>query len=234
MDSKVLHKISYGLYIIGAKKNELINAQTANTVVQISADPVTVAVSINKQNLTHEYILSGGYLTISILEQNAPLSLIGLFGFKSGRETDKFAEVSYSTTANGLPYITGHSLAYMEAKVIDQLDAGSHTIFLGQVTAAEILKEGEPMTYAYYHQLKRGSTPPATPTYQETQQRTIKEERSDQKMDKYVCTVCGYVYDPEKGDPENNIAPGTPFADLPEDWVCPVCGVGKDEFEKEN
>ena len=60
------------------------------------------------------------------------------------------------------------------------------------------------------------------------------EERSDKKMDKYVCTVCNYVYDQEAGDPENNIAPGTSFADLPEDWVCPVCGVGKDEFEKVN
>lgn len=229
MDSKVMHKISYGLYIIGAKKNDLINAQTANTVVQISSDPVTVAVSINKQNLTHEYIMSGGYLTISILEQNTPLSLIGLFGFKSGRETDKFSEVSYSTTANGLPYIADHSLAYMEAKVIGKLDAGTHTIFLGQVTDAEILQEGEPMTYAYYRQIKRGSTPPAAPTYQAN-----KKERSDKKVDKYVCNVCGYIYDQGTGDPEGNIAPGTPFADLPEDWVCPVCGVGKDEFEKEN
>lgn len=52
-------------------------------------------------------------------------------------------------------------------------------------------------------------------------------------MDKYVCTVCNYVYDPELGAPESGIAPGTAFEDLPEDWVCPLCGVGKDEFEKE-
>jgi len=53
-------------------------------------------------------------------------------------------------------------------------------------------------------------------------------------MDKYVCTVCGYVYNPQGGDPENEIAAGTAFEDLPEDWVCPVCGAGKDEFEKES
>ncbi|NLX90181.1 MAG: High molecular weight rubredoxin [Firmicutes bacterium] len=229
MDSKVMHKISYGLYIIGAKKNDLINAQTANTVVQISSDPVTVAVSINKQNLTHEYIISGGYFTVSILDQNTPLSLIGLFGFKSGRETDKFSEAAYSTTVNGLPYIIDHSLAYMEAKVIGKLDAGTHTIFLGQVTDAEILQEGEPMTYAFYRQIKRGSTPPTAPTYQ-----AIKEESSDKKVPKYVCNVCGYIYDQETGDPEGNIPPGTPFADLPADWVCPVCGAGKDKFVKEN
>lgn len=51
-------------------------------------------------------------------------------------------------------------------------------------------------------------------------------------MDKYQCSVCGYVYDPAVGDPDGDIAPGTSFADLPEDWVCPDCGVGKDEFEK--
>lgn len=51
-------------------------------------------------------------------------------------------------------------------------------------------------------------------------------------MDKYVCEVCDWVYDPEKGDPEAGIAPGTPFEALPEDWVCPLCGVGKDQFAK--
>jgi rubredoxin len=52
-------------------------------------------------------------------------------------------------------------------------------------------------------------------------------------MDKYVCTVCGYIYDPEQGDPENNIDPGTKFEDLPDDWVCPICGASKEDFEKE-
>jgi len=52
-------------------------------------------------------------------------------------------------------------------------------------------------------------------------------------MDKYVCQVCGYVYDPAAGDPDNGIEPGTSFEDLPDDWTCPVCGAGKDEFEKE-
>ncbi len=224
MDLKAMHKISYGLYVIGAKKDNLINAQTANSVIQISADPVTVAVSINKKNLTHEYILADGYFTVSILEKDTPLSLIGLFGFKSGRETNKFSDTEYAVTTNGLPYITGNALAYMEAKVINTLDAGTHTIFLGQIIAANSLKSGEPMTYAYYHQVKSGSAPALL----------NKKERSSNKMDKYVCNVCGYVYDPEAGDAENNIAPGTPFADLPEDWVCPVCGVGKDEFEKDN
>ena len=52
-------------------------------------------------------------------------------------------------------------------------------------------------------------------------------------MDKYICTVCGYVYDPQKGDPDNDVAPGTPFDKVPDSWVCPVCGASKDQFEKE-
>jgi len=52
-------------------------------------------------------------------------------------------------------------------------------------------------------------------------------------MKKYVCTICGYVYDPEQGDPDNGVAPGTKFEDLPDDWECPVCGAGKADFEPE-
>jgi len=224
-----MYKISYGLYIIGSKKEDSINGQTANTVVQISADPVSVAVVINKKNLTHEYIQAEKYFTISILEQETPLALIGAFGFKSGREADKFAGVNFSTTSKGLPYVNDHTLAYLEAEVTGEMDAGTHTIFLGRVTGAEVLKDGEPITYAYYHQVKRGTTPAAAPTHM-----AIDRERGTVNMDKYVCTLCGYIYDPEEGDPENNISPGTSFAELPDDWVCPVCGANKDEFEKES
>ncbi len=101
---------------------------------------------------------------------------------------------------------------------------GTHTIFIGEVVDAAVLTDEEPMTYAYYHLVKRGATPKAAPTY-------LKEEGGD-RMDTYECTVCGYIYDPEKGDPDSGIAPGTPFEELPDDWVCPVCGAAKDQFEK--
>ena len=230
MDRTAMHKITYGLYMVASRKEESINGQTANTVMQISADPVTIAIGINKQNLTHEYISSGGYFSVSVLEREAPLSLIGKFGFKSGREEDKFSEVSYELTPqHKIPYLTEHTLAYLEAKVLREMDGGTHTVFLAEVLDARVLKGGEPITYAYYHQVKRGSTPPTAPTYIPKE-----KERRRVGMDKYVCTVCGYVYDPEEGDPENDIAPGTSFADLPDDWVCPVCAAGKDEFEKED
>lgn len=227
MNTKALYQISYGLYIITSRKGERLNGQVANTAIQISGDPVTIAVSINKNNLTNEFIKESKLFTVSVLALDAPLSLIGNFGFKSGREADKFAGVSYKIGSTGVPYLTEGSLAYLEAEVIQVVDAGTHDIFIGKLTGAEILKEGTPMTYADYHLLKSGGTPKAAPTIEE------KENGGKNKMDKYVCSVCGYVYDPEAGDEDHGVAPGTPFEKLPEDWVCPVCGVGKDEFEKE-
>ncbi|MCL6638465.1 MAG: flavin reductase [Firmicutes bacterium] len=226
MNPKALYQITYGLYVITARRGDRLNGQIANTVFQISSQPVTLAVSINKQNLTHEYIRDSGAFAVSVLAQDVPLSLIGHFGFKSGREVDKFAGIDYRTGEGGLPYLPGEALAYLEAKVIQAVDAGTHTIFIGEVTGGEVLKEGTPMTYAYYQQVKRGGVPKTAPAY------TPKEEKKE-KMDKYVCSICGYVYDPEAGDPESVIPPGTPFEKLPEGWVCPVCGAAKDAFEKE-
>lgn len=232
MELNVLQKISYGMYIIGAQKKEAINAQTANTVMQISSDPLSVAVAINKDNLTHEYIKEGQRFSISVLEQETPLSLIGTFGFRSGRDINKFENINYALTEQGLPYVTDHALAYLEAEVIGEMDASTHTVFLGRVTGAKVLKEGDPLTYAYYHRVKRGTTPPSASTY--VPEEKAQESSSGSETDKYVCRVCGYVYDPEAGDPENNIPPGTAFRQLPEDWVCPICEAGKDAFEKES
>ncbi|MHB8985394.1 MAG: rubredoxin [Eubacteriales bacterium] len=228
MNPKALYKISYGLYIVTSKKGDRLNGQVANTVFQISGDPATVAVSINKQNLTGEFIRESGVFIVSVLAQETPLSLIGHFGFKSGREVDKFSGMEYKLGDNGAPYLTGHTLSYFEAKVVQAVDAATHTIFIGEITGAEVLKEGAPMTYAYYQQVKRGSTPKTAPTF------VLKQEEKEAKMDKYVCSVCGYVYDPAVGDPEKGVPPGAPFEKLPGDWVCPVCGAGKDSFEKES
>jgi len=139
---------------------------------------------------------------------------------------DKFQAVDYKVGRTGAPIVLDNALAYLEAEVIDQMDIGTHNMFIGEVVAADVLKEGEPMTYAYYHQVKRGSTPKTAPLYIEDKKEAVS------KMAEYRCTVCGYIYDPEKGDPEGNIKPGTPFEKLPDSWVCPVCGASKDQFEK--
>lgn len=226
MELKALYKLGYGLYIVSSKKGEKFNGQVANTVFQISSQPPTLAVSINKSNLTYEYIRQSRVFTVSILAQDTPLAFIGHFGFKSGRDIDKFKGINHKTGVTGAPIVTDHALAYLEAKVTQEVDAGTHRIFIGELVGAEVIGEGEPMTYAYYHQVKRGTTPKTAPSY------IAEKDEEKTKMAKYQCTVCKYVYDPEQGDPDGGIKPGTPFEKLPDDWVCPVCGADKSEFEK--
>jgi flavin reductase (DIM6/NTAB) family NADH-FMN oxidoreductase RutF/rubredoxin len=229
MNTAAFHKISYGLYVISSIRGDKNNGQIANTAFQVTSDPATIGVSINKQNLTHEFIQGSRKFSVSIISKSTPMPFIGTFGFKSGRDIDKFVGVNHKIGETGVPIPLDNIIAYIEAEVINEMDCGTHTIFIGKVVNCDILDNNdEPMTYAYYHEVKRGKAPKTAPTY-------LKEEPKPaaEKSASYTCSVCGYVYHPEKGDPENGIKPGTKFEDLPEDWTCPVCGAGKSEFEKE-
>jgi ferric-chelate reductase [NAD(P)H] len=238
MDLKALYNISYGIYIVSSKKEDLINGQIANTVFQTTSEPATIAVCINKKNLTHEFITKSKVFAVSVLEQETDMKFIGRFGFKSGRDEDKFKGVNYKIGVTGSPIIMENTLAYMEAEIIMEMDAGTHTLFVGKVVEAGNIKKAKPLTYDYYHQIKKGVSPKTAPTYipkeekLEKETNKEKERKGSEKMIKYKCTVCGYIYEPEKGDPESGVNPGTPFEDLPDDWVCPVCGVGKEDFEE--
>jgi flavin reductase (DIM6/NTAB) family NADH-FMN oxidoreductase RutF/rubredoxin len=227
MDLKALYTLGYGLYVVSSIKGDKLNGQIANTVFQVTSEPPTIAVSINKGNLTHEFIVESRVLAVSVLAQDTPLAFIGHFGFKSGRDMDKLKGIEYKLGETGAPIVTANALAYLEARLVQQLDVGSHTIFVGEVVGADIIKEGEPMTYAYYHQVKRGVTPKTAPVYLEE-----KGKEAAPEMAKYKCSVCGYIYDPKVGDPDGGIAPGTPFEDIPDNWVCPVCGAAKSDFER--
>lgn len=165
MELNALHKLGYGMYIIGSRKDDKMNGQIANTVFQITSEPPTVAVSINKQNLTHEYITASKVFTASILCQAAALPYIGGFGFKSGRDTDKLKGINYKKGQTGAPVFLDHTTAYLEAEVIQSVDVGTHTIFIGKIVAAEVLTDEVCMTYDYYHQVKRGTTPKTAPSY---------------------------------------------------------------------
>jgi flavin reductase (DIM6/NTAB) family NADH-FMN oxidoreductase RutF len=227
MNLKALQKISYGLYIISSKKGDAFNGQIVNTVMQVCSEPPIIAVAINKENLTHDFIKHSNLYTVSVLSTDTPMKFIGLFGWKTGREVDKYKDIDYKTGITGTPIVLENAIATLEAEVIKNMDIGSHTIFFGKVVDAEILSEKEPMTYAFYHMVKKGKAPRTAPTFFK------KEETEPKTMAKYVCKVCAYVYDPEKGDPDSGIKPGTSFEDLPDNWVCPVCGVDKSQFEKE-
>jgi flavin reductase (DIM6/NTAB) family NADH-FMN oxidoreductase RutF len=222
------------MYILTSKKGDRINGQVANAVIQATSEPVTVIVCVNKQNFTHECMESSKVFTLSVLSEDAPMKLIGNFGFKSGRDIDKFEGINYKTGKNGSPIVLDHVAAFLEFELINQVDLGSHTIFVGKFTDGDILTEENPMTYAYYHYIKGGKVSKNAPHYIKAETKDAPEAKGDTKMDKYVCTVCGYVYDPADGDPEGGIEPGTPFEKLPDDWACPVCGASKDEFEKED
>ncbi|MBM3154678.1 MAG: High molecular weight rubredoxin [Chloroflexi bacterium] len=226
MNLQALYRLGYGLYIVCSRKGDKFNGQIANTVFQVCSEPPIIAVAINRQNLTHDYIMESKVFTVSVLAQDTPLNFIGGFGFKSGRDVDKFQGVNYKLGETNVPIVLENALAYFEARVLNHIQVGTHTIFVGELVGADVLKEGEPMTYAYYHQVKRGTTPKTAPSYVE------KKKEEAPRMDKYECTVCGYVYDPELGDPDGGIKPGTPFEKLPDDWNCPVCGASKDQFEK--
>ena len=171
MNLKALYKLGYGLYVICSRKGDKLNGQIANTVFQVTSEPPVIAVTINKNNLTHEFITQSKVFTASILSQDTPLSFIGHFGFKSGRDIDKFEGINYKIGDTQAPVVTDNTLAYLEAKVINRVDVGSHTIFIGELVGAEVIKEGEPMTYAYYHQVKRGTTPKTAPVYIEEKRR---------------------------------------------------------------
>ena len=226
MNPKAMQKLGYGLYIVCSKKEDKYNGQIANTIFQVCSEPPVIAVAINRQNLTHEFIAQSKVFTGSILSQDAPLSFIGNFGFKSGRQVDKFENVHYKLGETLVPIVLDHTLAYLEAKVFNQLEVGTHTIFLGEIVEGEVVKEGDPMTYAYYHQVKRGTTPKSAPSYVEEPKKIVSS------IIKYKCNVCGYIYDPEKGDPDGGIKPGTPFDEISDSWACPVCGATKDMFAK--
>jgi flavin reductase (DIM6/NTAB) family NADH-FMN oxidoreductase RutF/rubredoxin len=232
MDRKALQKCSYGVYIIAAQADGKLNGQIANTVFQVTSDPATVAVCINKSNLTHELIGKSRAFSVSVLSEEAPMPFIGLFGFKSGRDTEKLDGIGYKKGATGSPIVLDHAASYMDCEVIGSLDVETHTIFVGRVVDAEVAGTGEPMTYAYYHKVKGGKSPKAAPTYAGPAEEPKSEARGAGKMASYKCGVCGYVYDPAEGDSAGGIAAGTPFEDLPDSWVCPVCGAPKTEFEK--
>lgn len=165
MNTKTVQKLSYGVYLISSKLDDKLNAQIANVVFQTTADPQMIAVCLNKNNLTYEFVSKSKIFAVSVLSQKTPFSFIGTFGFKSGRDINKFKEVHYKTGTTGAPIVTDNAVAFLEAAVIDQMCAGTHSIFLAKIIDSEILNDDIPMTYDYYHNVIKGKSPKNAPTY---------------------------------------------------------------------
>ncbi|HBV96563.1 MAG: hypothetical protein JL50_16730 [Peptococcaceae bacterium BICA1-7] len=149
-----LFSISYGLYIVGSVKDGRPNAQVCNTVFQITSAPARIALGINKSNLTNEYIKSSGVLSVCTLGRDGH-DMVRKFGFKSGREINKFENVKYSPGKMGVP-VLDDCISYLECRVVPDLtvDAGTHTLFVAEVLEGAARSKDEPMTYAYYRETR--------------------------------------------------------------------------------
>ncbi len=213
MNKNALFELSYGVYVLSSWDEGRPVGCIANSAMQITSSPMTVAVSVNRKNHTHACIEDTGRFAVTVLKETTDPKLIGTFGFRSSKDTDKFSLFPYSVRGK-LPVLDA-GLAYMSCRVVAKWETATHTVFLGEVYDCDLIGKGAPMTYAYYHEVLKGKTSVNAPTYR------AEREHKPQDRARYVCTVCGYEYD---GD--------VPFEELPGDWKCPLCGVGKEKFEK--
>ena len=196
-------------------------------------------------------------MNINCLSVDAPMSVFENFGFQSGKLSDKFRYITFSRSKNGLAVLSDYINSFISLKVEQYLDFDTHGMFICSVTDAETINNNKSMTYSYYHEnvkpkpkktnkkgyickicgyIHEGELPDdficplCKHGVADFEPINIKEEK---EMKKYVCDACGWVYDEELGAPDLGIAPGTKFEDLPEDFACPLCGVGKDTFSEE-
>lgn len=165
LEPRVFFLIGCGIYLIGSVKGDKYNAQVASSLVQVSANPPKLIVSVNKESLTHEYILESKVFSVSVLSIDTPKKFIMLFGFRSGRSYDKFKEIKYKIGMSGAPVILENTIAYLDCQVIGSYDCDTHTVFFGKIIDAELLKTDKPMSFEYYIEEMRGKVPTTAPSY---------------------------------------------------------------------
>jgi flavin reductase (DIM6/NTAB) family NADH-FMN oxidoreductase RutF/rubredoxin len=215
MDLRAFDKIPCGLYIVSAPNGAHGVGCVVNTFGQVTAVPICVTVSVHKDNCTTDAIQKAGVFACTALAENAPMELIGLFGFQSGREVDKFSQLApadKSTDENGVPYVCGYASARFACKVKKTVDIGTHMLFFAEVTHSEMLSDTPTLTYDDYHFIKKGLTPPKAASYRVPED--VIEAAPTAKA--WRCKICGYIYEGEF---------------LPEDYICPICKKGANVFE---
>lgn len=219
IDKKAFYSLSYGLYLITTKADEFAAGCVCNTFQQVTSEPMQVSVALNKQNATTETIQRAGRFAASVLAQDATMELIGKFGFHSSNDIDKFADCKSGIDAQGIPYVAEQAVARFSAHVVNEVDLGTHVLFIAEIDEAESLEAGEPMTYAYYHLVKGGKTPPKASSYLGADDAAPAQAAKGAGKTRIAwrCTICGHV---EYVD------------ELPDDFECPICGMGKEVFEK--
>ncbi len=205
-DPKAMRKLTYGLFICTAVQGGKANGCIINTAIQAASDPNRISISINKTNYTHDMVKDSGLCNISVISKDADFELFKRFGFQSGRDVDKFADYpasNYHTAGNGIPFITDGTNAYFSLKVVSHTDLGSHTEFICEPTFMTVLSDADSCSYEYYqNEIK----PKPQPVGKTANGQTI-----------WRCIVCGFEW---IGD------------ELPDDFICPICKHGKEDFER--
>ena len=223
MNQNALFQIGYGLYLVAANENGKDNACIVNTVMQVTQNPIRLLVSISNQNLTHDMIKNTGKLTVSVLTEKTPFSVYSHFGYQSGKKVDKFENFEDVTRcANGCYRLNRNSSAFFCGTVSDSFVLDTHTMFLVEVTDSDIVSSQEPVTYDFYQKYVKQPYKPVAKKNGAVKTNAgdtngAGKEGSEEKINSYVCKICGYVYEGES---------------LPEDYICPICKHGAADFEK--
>ncbi len=208
MNNEVLTKLSYGVYVVTTNCDTRPVGCVVNCVMQITYD--TICISVNHKNYTNLCIDKTKKFAISILGEHVNDNIIATFGFSSCRETDKFKDIK-TISIDGLE-VLDDSIGYIICELTDKFETETHTVFIGKMIDGDILQKDEPMTYDYYHKVKKGKSPKAAPTY-------IEEKNLQKDRVAYRCKICGYIYE---GD----------ITKEPDTYVCPICKKDKSFFEK--
>lgn len=219
MDIDALYKLTHGLYILGAREDgKRLVGSVVDAVMQVANKPLVIALSCNNQSYTKECIEKSNEFSLSVLCKSVDPYVIANFGFQSSRNVDKWDNVDYCIM-DDMPYLKDN-LAMVRCKVLQSIVYDSNTLFVAEVINCKNNEGGEPLTYSDYRSYFKNDVIKSFNDFKQNKEKM--KMSADVKNDgkHWVCTVCGYVYDEE-----------TPFEELPEDWLCPLCGVDKSFFE---
>ena len=223
IDYESMFRITYGLYIVSSGNDQEGNGFISNTVFQVTSTPPRFASCCNKDNHTAGIIQRTGHFSVSVLHSETSPEIFGTFGYRSGKDLNKMEGMEVRYGESGVPIIVNDAIAFLECRVVDTYDVGTHLIFIGELTHAEILDEHKtPMTYQYYREVKKGVAPKNAPTYVDKSKLVKKDSKEAPAV--HECAACGYLYNESEEE--------TPFANLPDDYICPICGAEKNDFFK--
>lgn len=204
MDNTALYNLSYGVFMLATKYEDKVNGCITNTCIQVANSPTRVAISCINANYTCELIKKSGVFALTLLDETCTFDTIKHFGFQSGRDVDKFADIKATLDENGIPYLDYQACSLISCKVLESMDLGSHTLFIAEVLDARLLSDKKPLTYADY-QAKVKPKPAAA-----------NADAGGKKIVAWKCKICGYVYE---------------GSELPDDYTCPICKHPKEDFE---